>query len=144
CGKGLWPGDRTGVAFPLRDGGKWVAERAAYRDPLGLQLKGCWRGGTVVACDADRDLALVRLDSPVPFMRPVKLAERVPAAGDAVHAMNHPGGLEFAWVYAAGAVRQRGAVALAPGDNSKRVGVLVCQVPAQVGSPGGPVLNDHG
>ena len=46
CGKGLWPGDRAGVAFPLRDGGKWVAERAAYRDPLGLQLKGCWRGGT--------------------------------------------------------------------------------------------------
>ncbi len=143
-GKGLAPGDRCGVAFPLFDNKKWIAERTAYRDPLGLQLKGYWRGGTVLARDADRDLALVRLDSPMDSMRPVKLAANVPAAGDTIHTMNHPGGLEFAWVYAGGTIRQFGKVAVVLGDAAKPVAVLVCQVPAQAGSPGGPVLNAKG
>jgi S1-C subfamily serine protease len=130
CGKGLVPGDRVGVAFPVPAGDRWVAERAPYRDPVGLHLRGCWRGARVLA--ADRGLALLRLDAPVEHMRPLPLAARPPAVGDAVHAMSHPGGLEFAWVYANGAVRQRGR------------GVLVCQLPAQGGSPGGPVVNDRG
>jgi tetratricopeptide (TPR) repeat protein len=58
--------------------------------------------------------------------------------------MSHPGGLEFAWVYAGGVVRQRGKVIVALGEGANRVGVLVCQLPAQGGSPGGPVVNDRG
>ena len=58
--------------------------------------------------------------------------------------MSHPGGLEFAWVYAGGTVRQRGKVVVALGESASRVGVLVCQLPAQGGSPGGAVLNDRG
>jgi S1-C subfamily serine protease len=155
-GKGLTAGDRCGIAFPIKHGEtakqakpspndeKWVSERAAYRDPLALQLKGYWRAGTVLARDTDRDLALVRLDSPVKSMRAVKLATQVPASGAAIHTMSHPGGLEFAWVYAAGAVRQQGRIAVVPGDRARRVSVLVCQVPAQAGSPGGPMLNDKG
>lgn len=143
-GQGLRPGDRVGIAFPIRDGDKWVAQRAAYSDPLMLQLRGSWRGGTVLARDADRDLTLIRLDSPIEGMRPVKLAANIPAPGDAGHTMNHPGGLEFAWVYAGGTVRQRGTVPLANGDGVRPVGVIVCQVPAQAGSPGGPVLDDRG
>lgn len=141
CGKAFTSGDRAGVALPVRNGDAWNAERATYRDPLGLHLRECWRGATVLAFDRHRDLALLKLDSPADFMRPVPLAAKVPAPGDAVHAMSHPGGLEFAWVYAGGSVRQRGAVALT-GD--RKVGVLVCQLPAQAGSPGGPVLNDRG
>src|SRR5581483_3450847 len=56
-GKGMTPGDRVGIAFPIGEGEKWVAERPAYRDPLTLQLRGAWRPGTVLARDSDRDLA---------------------------------------------------------------------------------------
>ena len=62
----------------------------------------------VAAHDASRDLALVKLDSPPAQMKPVPLAEALPKPGDALHAMSHPGGLEFAWVYSNGTVRQRG------------------------------------
>ncbi|MBA4064688.1 MAG: hypothetical protein C0501_13435, partial [Isosphaera sp.] len=130
-GKAFAAGDRVGVALPVRDGGRWDAERATYRDPVGLHLRGCWRGATVLAADRGRTLALLRLDAPAGHLRPLPLAASAPAVGDAVHAMSHPGGLEFAWVYAGGTVRQRGAVVL--GDGGRRTDVLVCQVPAQGG-----------
>ncbi len=144
CGKRLKPGDRIGVAFPVNAGGEWAFEREAFADPLAVQLRGSWRAARVLAHDRNADLALVRLDSPVKHMRPVALAARLPAIGDALHTMNHPGGLEFAWVYAGGAVRQRGQVQVVLGDGAKRTGVLICQLPAQAGSPGGPVLNAQG
>jgi S1-C subfamily serine protease len=143
-GKGLLPGNRVGVAFPVREGEKWIGERGVYRDPLALQLRGAWRSARVIANDSNRDLALLKLDSPVEFMQPVVFAKQLPLAGDSIHTMSHPGGLEFAWVYAGGTVRQRGAVSIALGENAKRIDSLVCQVPAQMGSPGGPVLNDRG
>ncbi|QJW95122.1 S1 family peptidase [Frigoriglobus tundricola] len=144
CARGLSASDRVGVAFPLRDGDKWVSARVAYRDPLALQLRGVWRAGTVLARDPARDLALIQLDTGCEHMAPVTLAATVPAAGAALHAMSHPGGLEFAWVYAGGAVRQRGPIALGTGERAPTVDVLVCQLPAQSGSPGGPVLNATG
>lgn len=144
AGKGLWVGDCVGVALPIFAGEGWISQRTAYRDPLTLQLRGQWRSGTVLARDADRDLALIRLDSPVEFMRPVPLATRRPVPGERIHTLNHPGGLEFAWVYAGGVVRQWGQAKLGQGDQSKPVGVVLCQLPAQLGSPGGPVLNDQG
>ncbi len=144
CGKGLRRGDRTGVAFPIRAGDRWLSERAAYKDPVALALQGCWRGGVVAAVDPDCDLALIRLDSTPEFCRPLKLATRTAGLGSRVHAMNHPCGLEFAWVYAAGVVRQAGAIAIVPGDHARRVNALVCQLPSQSQSPGGPVINEAG
>ncbi len=144
CGKKFTPGDRAGIAFPLRDGEKWNGNRLEYRDPLAIQLRGDWRAATVLAHDRERDLTLLKLDSPVEFMKPVTLASQLPALGDGVHAMSHPGGLEFAWVYAGGPVRQRGQLTVSLGENPKRVMVIVCQLAAQGGSPGGPVLNDRG
>lgn len=143
-GKGLTPGDCVGIAFPHHDGKQWVHDRAAYRDPLAVQLRGEWRSGRVLARDRDCGLALVRLDSPVAFMKPVKLATRLPMNGEAAHTLNHPGGLEFAWVYAAGSVRQRGKVAISLEDKARRVDSLLCQLPAQAGSPGGAVVSDRG
>ena len=136
--------ERVGVALPLHAGDRWVSERGTYRDPLALHLQGAWRAGTVLARDPARDLALVRLDSPSDRMKPLALAANVPRAGDALHTLNHPGGLEFAWVYAAGSVRQRGKVALDSGEAAPRVDTLVCQLPAQAGSPGGPLANARG
>jgi S1-C subfamily serine protease len=144
CARGLKAGDRVGVALPRRDRDHWISERKAYQDPLDLCRHGAWRSGTIVACDPHRELALLRLDSAHPAMKPLGLATAQPQPGDELHLMNHPGGLEFAWVYARGSVRQRGQLALHFGDNAKRVGVLVCQLPAQVGSPGGPILNSQG
>jgi S1-C subfamily serine protease len=144
CARGLGEAERVGVALPLRAGGTWVSGRTAYRDPLALSLRGAWRSGVVVARDPGRDLALSRLDSPCGALKSVPLAGAIPKPGDALHAMSHPGGLEFAWVYAAGAVRQRGRVALEAGEKAPRVEVLVCQLPAQSGSPGGPVLSAKG
>ncbi|MCS6866217.1 MAG: serine protease [Gemmataceae bacterium] len=144
CAQGLQAGDRVGIAFPQRDRDQWVGERDAYGDPLTLHLHGFWRSGTILACDSQRDLALIRLDSTPAAMKPVSLATTLPQPGEEIHLMNHPGGLEFAWVYASGTVRQRGKLALQLGDQAKRVGVLVCQLPVQASSPGGPILNTRG
>ncbi len=144
CARGLSAGERVGVALPLRADGQWVSERDAYRDVLALRLRGAWRSGIVIARDGVRDLALVRLDSPCKEMKPLPLAHVVPKPGERLHTMSHPGGVEFAWVYASGAVRQCGWVTLAVGEQAPRVEVLVCQLPAQSGSPGGPILNAKG
>ncbi|MBP3953977.1 trypsin-like peptidase domain-containing protein [Gemmata sp. G18] len=144
CARGLTATDRVGVALPLRDGDRWVSERSAYRDPLALHLRAAWRSGRVLACDSARDLALIRLDSGSDQMKPLPLATNVPNPGDALHAMSHPGGLEFAWVYANGSVRQRGRVAFDVGDKAPAVNALVGQLPAQGGSPGGPLVNARG
>jgi len=142
--RGLGSSDRVGVAFPIFANKKWIGERGPYRDPVGLHLRGNWRAGEVVARDTSRDLALIRVESVPESARPVPLSRERLNLGDAVHAMNHPGGLEFAWVYSLGAVRQRGRVKLADGDGVHAVPVNLFQLPTQAGSPGGPVLNDRG
>lgn len=142
--RGLTVGNCVGVALPVREDGRWIHDRAVYADPLGLHLRGAWRSGTVLARDTGRDLALVKLESGSEALAPLPLADRVPDAGDTLHALSHPSGLEFAWVYASGSVRQRGKVALDLGEKAPRIGVLVCQLPAQTGSPGGPLANANG
>lgn len=143
--RGLAPGDRVGVALPIREKNRWVGERSAYHDPLTLALDGHWREATVLAHDLWRDLALLRLAVPVPEpLRPLPLAAAPPRPGDLLHTMNHPGGLEFAWVYAAGPVRQIGRVRVGPAPEARPVEVLLCQLPVQAGSPGGPLANDAG
>lgn len=142
--RGIGSSERVGVAFPLQGEGGWVGERELYRDPVGLHLRGAWRAGTVLARDSARDLALIRVESIPAYCRPVPLASGPLRRGDRVHTMNHPGGLEFAWAYAAGSVRQCGRVALADGGSPIRVMANVYQIPTQAGSPGGPVLNARG
>jgi S1-C subfamily serine protease len=144
CARGLALHERVGVALPLRERGAWVSARGAYRDPLALHLKGAWRSGTVIARDAGRDLALVKLDAECKELNPLPLAATGSRAGDAVQNMSHPAGLEFAWALAAGTVRQRGSVQLDSGENAPRVSALLLQLPAQSASPGGPITNAKG
>ena len=144
CGKGFRRGDSVGVAFPVREGNRWLGERSTYKDSVGLALRGCWKIGVVMALDSDRDLALIRIDSTPGFCKPIALATGLPALSDNIHAMNHPSGLEFAWVYSSGSVRQLGTVAISPFENAKRIPTMLCQIPTQAGSPGGPVVNDKG
>lgn len=141
--RGLGPANLVGIAFPLNMNGKWIGEREPYRDPIGLHQKDAWRRGIVIARDPIRDLALIAVDEVPNGMRPVPLAASA-STGEAVHAMSHPGGVEFAWVYARGTVRQIGRVALAEGEKPAKVNASLLQLPAQGSSPGGPVLNDRG
>ncbi|MFO0803280.1 MAG: trypsin-like peptidase domain-containing protein [Gemmataceae bacterium] len=143
--RGLGPSNLVGVAFPLNENGKWIGEREPYRDPIGLHQKNAWSRGVVIARDPVRDLALISLDEGTrpSAMRPAPLAAAVNVS-EAVHAMSHPGGVEFAWVYASGSVRQVGRIALAQGEKPAKVNATLLQLPAQSGSPGGPVLNERG
>ena len=140
--RGLGDAEQVGIAFPLFENDKWISEIGAYRDFFALHMKDAWRSGTVVARDPSRDLALIRVASIPNWMRPVKMAVQSPAVGDAIHTMSHPGGIEFAWLHAAGSIRQRGKLALAEGEKPIRVLANVLQIPSQAGSPGGPILND--
>lgn len=142
--RGLGPWDRVGIAFPQFESGKWISAREVYRDSVGLKLKGVWRAGLVIARDPVRDLALIRVESAPEHMRPIPMSGEPPTPGEAIHAMSHPGGLEFAWVYASGAVRQRGRLVLGERDTAQRVGAILLQLPAQAGSAGGPILNGRG
>lgn len=144
CARGFALNERVGVALPMRERGEWVSARGAYRDPLALHITGAWRAGTVIARDAGRDLALVKLDAECKDLNPLPLAKTGARAGDAVQSMSHPSGLEFAWAYAAGTVRQRGELQLGSGEKAPRVSALLLQLPAQSGSPGGPVVNAKG
>ncbi len=144
CARGFAPRERVGVALPLRERGEWVSARGAYRDPLALHSKGAWRSGTVIARDEGRDLALVKLDAECKELNPLPLAATGSRAGDAVQSVSHPAGLEFAWAFAAGAVRQRGSVQLDSGEKAPRVSALLLQLPAQSASPGGPITNAKG
>jgi S1-C subfamily serine protease len=141
--RGLGPSNLVGIAFPLNVNGKWIGEREPYRDPIGLHQKKAWSRGIVIARDPVRDLVLIAVDEVPNGMKPVPLAASA-SIGDAVHAMSHPGGVEFAWVYSRGTVRQIGRVALADVGKPAKVNATLLQLPAQGASPGGSVLNDRG
>ena len=142
---GVGPADRVAVLFPLLKDGRVVGERDAYADPVGLRQSTAWQTGTVVGRDPVRDLALVRLEAVPAWAKPVALAESEPVVGEAVHAVSHPTGTEFAWCYAAGVVRQRGKTHVGPArDDDPKPVANVLQLPAQGSSAGGPVVNDRG
>ncbi|MDW8243051.1 MAG: trypsin-like peptidase domain-containing protein [Thermogemmata sp.] len=135
-------GDAVGMAVPLRSAAGYRQERQWYLDPLHLYQHGCWRFARVVAIDPERQLCLIRLASPWPGMQPLALAATPPAVGQTIHAMNHPTGVELAFVYAQGIIRQQGAM---PGfGDQKPLRILLAQLPAVAACPGGPVINDRG
>lgn len=141
---GVGPADRVAVLFPVRDAnGRTVGELDGYADPVGLRLAGHWRIARVIARDPDRDLALLRLDSLPENATEAKLATVEPVAGDAIRAISHPVGVEFAWCHSRGSVRQIGNLSLGR-DESTQVRTAVLQLPAQARAPGGPLANERG
>lgn len=134
-------GETVGVVAPRLMNDQCQQSRQSYRDNLELHQLGLWRWATIVASDPMRQITVLRLSAPFAQMRPLTLASQPPRVGDAVHAMNHPAGVEFAWVYAHGIVRQRGRSSLAEGQTP--VQLLIGQLPSQAACPGGPVVNDR-
>jgi S1-C subfamily serine protease len=135
-------GDAVGVVAPILRNSSCLQERHLYQDNLQLHLQGLWRPASIVSVDVEQQLALVRLAAPFPQMQPLSLAAHLPAVGEPVHTMNHPVGVEFAWVYGQGVVRQCGTLPLMQGQPPLRL--LLAQLPAVAGCPGGPVVNDQG
>lgn len=141
---GVGPADRVAVLFPVRDAnGRTVGELDTYADPVGLRLAGHWRIARVIARDPDRDLTLLRLDSLPENATEAKLATVEPVAGDAIRAISHPVGVEFAWCHSRGSIRQIGNLGLGR-DESANVRTAVLQLPAQARAPGGPLANERG
>jgi S1-C subfamily serine protease/Flp pilus assembly protein TadD len=137
---GLRTADRVAVAFPLIQKGRVIPERDRYQDRVGLALAGNWKVGTILLRDPVRDLALIQLDELPANVKPVSISRVDPRASDAVHLISHPMGLEFAWVYAGGTLRQRGRVALGR-DAALKIDANLFQLPAQGNAAGGVVLN---
>ena len=136
---GTRPGDAVGVVAPYLVGNKCRQERHFYQDNLDLHQRGLWRWATVVASDPQRQITLLRLSAPFAHLQPLTLAFQSPRVGDTIHAMNHPAGVEFAWVYAQGIIRQQGRVPLLEGSSALRL--LIGQLPSHASCPGGPVIN---
>lgn len=142
---GVGPVSRVAVLFPIARDGRILGERDAYADPVGMRLRGVWRIGTVVGRDPIRDLAILRLDDVPADAKPVPLAGTEPSVGDSVHAISHPTGLEFAWCYSRGVVRQRGKMHVGPAREDDPTPLAnLFQLPTQGTSPGGPIVNDRG
>ncbi|MEJ5274605.1 MAG: trypsin-like peptidase domain-containing protein [Thermogemmata sp.] len=134
-------GEAVGVAAPLFVNGRCQQQRHSYQDNLDLHHRNLWRWATIVASDPVRQITVLRLSAPFAHMQPLTLASQPPRVGEAIHAMNHPTGVEFAWVYAQGIVRQRGLSSLAEGQPPVRL--LLGQLPSHAACPGGPVVNDR-
>lgn len=134
--------DRVGVASPIFNEGKPVGDRDAYRDPVALHLSGHWATGTVIARDANRDLAVIELDRMPDLAVAIPFTETEPRLGAEVRAVSHPTGLEFVFAHSAGSVRQRGKLKLS--RDGGKVPVTVLQLPAQSAAAGGPIVTEGG
>jgi S1-C subfamily serine protease/Flp pilus assembly protein TadD len=141
---GAGPSDLVDVVFPVFDKGDVVGEAGAYADRIGLRQKGQLVRGVVLARDPKRDLALVELESLPKHVAALGFAKKEPWPAEKVHALGHPPGVEFLWLYAAGAVRQAADVELqtSPLGEPVRPRTLLLQIPG--GSTGGPVVNGAG
>jgi len=134
--------DRVGVAFPIFDRGHPVGDRGAYQDPVTLHLSGHWAIGTVIARDADRDLAVIELDRLPETATALSFARSEPKLGASVRAVSHPVGLEFVFAHSTGSVRQQGQLKLS--RDGGNVPATVFQLPAQARAAGGPIVSEVG
>lgn len=129
-------GDRLGTGFGMNEAG-WVATN--YHVVAGAEritVRGADRAERrveeVIAFDAARDLALLRVEPPFPVL--VLDPRDRPAVGEPVLAIGNPLGLEFTVSNGiVSGLRTLGAVEL-----------LQVTAPISPGSSGGPVLDPHG
>jgi tetratricopeptide (TPR) repeat protein len=134
------------VVFPDFRDGKLIAESRYYRDnEPALLRKGRGVQGRVVASDAKRDLAVIKLDSLPDGVAPLKLAHTAPGPSDRVHSVGNPGASDAFWVYTTGTVRQvyRNKFQYQDGQQVEAQ-VIETQAPLNPGDSGGPVVNDSG
>lgn len=102
------------------------------------------RLATLVAYDASRDLALLKLKGPVPEkVNEISLSANPISVGEDVHAIGHPGSLS--WTYTKGYVSQiRKKYKWKYTNTFHQADIIQTQTPISPGSSGGPLLNNEG
>ena len=134
------------VVFPQFRDKRLVAESEAYRDLLALRLEKRVVRGLVLVKDAERDLAIVRLEHVPVGLTACKLASREAKVGERVLAVNHPVGLELVWLFSSGTLRSVGQVRLnlTAKEDAPKPQAMLLQLPQHGNSAGGPLANERG
>ena len=131
------------VFFPARDSrGELITDPVFYREhiqELGIV-------GRVVAADATKDLALIRLDRVPSGAKATTIARRSPKPGQEVFAIGNSGlGDGVLWRYRDGKVRQVYRKTIHYGTTQKvEARVIETTVPTNGGDSGGPIVNGDG
>lgn len=138
------------VFFPMYENGKIVAERDRYMNILKEKLTkpGDLLHAEIIAQDAQRDLALIRVPKLPAGTETLPLAKSLVNIGQTVHSVGNPGASGSLWVYTQGAVRavyrkkwQAGGGDLLLNLDAE---VVETQSPTNHGDSGGPLVNDRG
>jgi S1-C subfamily serine protease len=135
---------RVGVMFPLYDAkGELITEFSEYEKRLDeLLIK-----GQVLAWDATRDLALIRVDRLSDRAEAVRIADQPAATGATVISAGNSGVEEnLLWRLTKGTVRGRSIrqPKIADPDLALHCMILETDAPTNKGDSGGAVVNDHG
>jgi hypothetical protein len=127
------------VYFPAYRDGTAIPELAHYhRHVAAVQ-------GRVVHRDANRDLAVLHLDSLPDHVKAMHLAAQSAGPGDTVHSVGNSGVLEGAlWRYTAGKVRSVYQAEIRTEDGLLKARIIESQSPINGGDSGGPLVNDCG
>jgi hypothetical protein len=127
------------VMFPAYRDGRVVTRRDFY-DANGVTVS-----GRVLRADAERDLALIELESLPDGVGELPLAAEAPDPGDAVHTVGCPARTKALWVYSGGRVRSVSDAEWTDDTLTRRAAQVVeSQVPINPGDSGGPLVNDKG
>jgi S1-C subfamily serine protease len=130
--------------FPAEESGKIIAEREIFVRKL---AEGKGIAGQVVYQDAQRDLALIQLES-LPFWVPaLPIAQVSGRSGETVHSIGNPGASETMWVYSTGTIRsahrKKWKVRSEDQVLDFEANVLETSAPVNPGDSGGPLVNDR-
>lgn len=132
------------VVFPTFQGDRVVSEAGFYFDPAN-RGRVRFSPGKVLYSDAQRDLALIRLESLPPEVVALKLAPGSPRVGERVHSIGNPSlarpGL---WIYTVGSVRQVYKSRINLGNQMVDARIILTQSATNPGDSGGPLVNDRG
>src|SRR5262249_39007030 len=135
------------IFFPLHDDkGKLIVERDKYKSAMQTALP-----GKVLASDAKRDLAIIKLQQPIPAnAKPLHLAAQGVDPGEDLHSIGNPAISDALWVYNKGQVKQvytkKFMTTNKKGEEGFEVNARIVETtsPVNSGDSGGPVLNDKG
>lgn len=102
--------------------------------------------GKVVVIDVSRDLAVIELEALWDGAREVRLARRLPRAGDTVHSIGNPiGAAQGLWIYTSGRVRQvKQFENVDPQFGLYSANSILTDSAINHGDSGGPLVNDAG
>lgn len=137
--------DRVAVFAPVTDTNGKIWERSDYlKDAKRLGDLGYATIGKVIAYYADKDLAVLQLESDLRGLRAIPLAEALPKVDDGLHIVGNPGGRPlFSYAYGGTQSAEREKVTYSDGL------FIDAQIIRFSGNPwpgnsGGPVTNKEG